>query len=173
MNYNNKGIAVLSIHSIEAKEIFNEIRHYDFRKKPLHNNLLNEKIYVYSATNEKAIIGYIRISEVLCASTEEILKLTGYNKSSIRDKIRNYFGLYNKQCYAYKISEAIEFDEYLPLEEMKKIYSFEFYPFISIVYKNNPLYDVITEWDKAFSLDGELCENPKLERKRILNLKKK
>ena len=36
------------------------------------------------------------------------------------------------------------------------------------VYENDPLYDVIREWDEAFSLDGNLCENPTKQKQAIL-----
>lgn len=173
MKYNkDNSIAVLSIHSDKAKDIFNEIRKYDFRKKPLNEVFLNEKIYIYSPGEYNAIIGYIRISEVICAPTDELLRITGFIKTSERDHLRNYFGFNRTQCYAYKISEAIEFDNYLTIKDIHKIYPINFFPFISIIYANNPLYSVIKEWDKAFSLDGDLCNNPNLERKRILSKKR-
>lgn len=31
--------------------------------------------------------------------------------------------------------------------------------YIKFIYENDPLYDVITKWDEAFSLDGNLCKN--------------
>lgn len=41
--------------------------------------------------------------------------------------------------------------------------------YIKFIYENDPLYDVITEWDKSFSLDGNLCKNPAQTKELILN----
>lgn len=41
-----------------------------------------------------------------------------------------------------------------------KWYEANWSQYYSYIYENNPLYDVIREWDEAFSLDGNLCENP-------------
>ena len=40
--------------------------------------------------------------------------------------------------------------------------------YYSYIYESNPLYDVIREWDEAFSLDGNLCKNPTKQKQLIL-----
>lgn len=40
--------------------------------------------------------------------------------------------------------------------------------YIKFIYDNDPLYEVIKEWDEAFSLDGNLCDNPSKTKKMIL-----
>ena len=73
-------IAIISIMTYYARQIFDETKLYEFRKSPLKNELLNKKIYVYSAKEDKAIIGYFKVSDILNGNTDEILKATGYDK---------------------------------------------------------------------------------------------
>ena len=41
-------IAIISIMTYYARQIFDETKLYEFRKSPLRDELLNKKIYVYS-----------------------------------------------------------------------------------------------------------------------------
>ena len=62
-----------------------------------------------------------------------------------------------------------EFEEYLTLKDMRKVSNNADMPqYIKFIYENDPLYDVITKWDEAFSLDGNLCENPTKTKQLIL-----
>ena len=62
-----------------------------------------------------------------------------------------------------------EFEEYLPLKDMRSISTNADMPqYIKFIYENDPLYDVIKEWDEAFSLDGNLCNNPAKTKQLIL-----
>ncbi len=47
---------------------------------PLRNELLNKKIYVYSAKEDKAIIGYFKVNDILNGNMDKILSATGYDK---------------------------------------------------------------------------------------------
>ena len=47
-------IAIISIMTYYARQIFDETKLYEFRKSPLRDELLNKKIYVYSAKEDKA-----------------------------------------------------------------------------------------------------------------------
>ena len=75
-----KRIAIISIMTYYAKQIFDETKLYEFRKSPLKKELLDKKIYVYSAKEDKAIIGYFKVSDILNGNTSKILELTGYDK---------------------------------------------------------------------------------------------
>ena len=115
---------VMSIMSYYARQIFDETKGYEFRKSPLKDQDLDKKIYVYSAKEDKALIGYMKVSEILKGNTTQILKFTGYDVRPYGYEIVDYYGKDFQRCCALK------------------------------------LYDVIREWDEAFSLDGNLCENP-------------
>lgn len=165
-----KRIAIISIMTYYAKQIFGETKLYEFRKSPLKKDLLDKKIYVYSAKEDKAIIGYFKVSDILNGNTNEILRATGYDKRKDGHEIVDYFGKNNPNCFALHLYDITEFDEYLTLKEMRKISKNADMPqYIKFIYENDPLYDVITEWDKSFSLDGNLCKNPAQTKELILN----
>ena len=70
--------------------------------------------------------------------------------------------------------DVTEFEEYLSLKEMRKIDpNIQFSQYYSYIDEKSPLYQVIKEWDKAFSLDGNLCKNPYKVKKLILQNAKK
>lgn len=162
-------IAVISIMSYYAKQIFDETKQYEFRKSPIKDDLLNSKIYVYSARDDKAIIGYIKVDKILNGNTQEILRKTGYDKRKDGFEIVNYFGENNQRCFALHLYDVTEFNEYLTLKDMRLVSKNADMPqYIKFIYDDDPLYNVIIEWDKAFSLDGNLCKNPTQAKKDIL-----
>jgi len=162
-------IAIISIDTHYAREIFDEIKSYEFRKIPLIDDLLDTKIYVFSI-EDKAIIGYFKVDNVLNGNTYEILKMTEYNKNPDMYNVVKYFGLNNPNCYAYHLYDVTEFDEYLSIYAIKNITKNYRMPIeiLKFIYDNDPLYEVIHEWDEAFSLDGNLYDNPNKARKMIL-----
>lgn len=164
-----KRIAIISIMTYYAKQIFDETKLYEFRKSPLKRELLDKKIYVYSAKEDKAIIGYFKVSDILNGNTSKILELTGYDKRKDGTEIVDYFGKNNPNCFALHLYDVTEFEEYLTLKDMRKVSNNADMPqYIKFIYENDPLYDVITKWDETFSLDGNLCENPTKTKQLIL-----
>lgn len=62
-----------------------------------------------------------------------------------------------------------EFEEYLTLRDMRSISKNVDMPqYIKFIYDNDPLYEVIKEQNEAFSLDGNLCDNPSKTKQMIL-----
>ena len=164
-----KKVAVISIMSYYARQIFDETKTYEFRKSPLRDELLNKKLYVYSAKEDKAIIGYFKVNDILKGNTNEIIEKTGYDKRDDKQEIVDYYGKNNKNCYALQLYDVTEFEEYLTLKDMRSISRDVNMPqYVKYIYENDPLYNVILSWDKAFSLDGDHCENPKIAKKQIL-----
>lgn len=162
-------IAIISIMTYYARQIFDETKLYEFRKSPLKNDLLNKKIYVYSAKEDKAIIGYFKVSDILNGNTDEILKATGYDKRKDGHEIVDYYGKNNPNCFALHLYDVTEFEEYLTLRDMRSISKNADMPqYIKFIYDNDPLYEVIKKWDEAFSLDGNLCDNPAKTKQMIL-----
>ena len=162
-------IAIISIMTYYARQIFDETKLYEFRKSPLRDELLSKKIYVYSAKEDKAIIGYFKVSNILNGNTDEILRATGYDKRQDGHEIVEYYGKNNPNCYALHLYDVTEFEEYLSLRDMRSISKNADMPqYIKFIYDNDPLYDVIREWDEAFSLDGKLCDNPNKAKQLIL-----
>ena len=97
MEKKNK-IIIMSIMSYYARQIFEETKPYEFRKSPLRYQDLDEKIYVYSAKEDKAIVGYMKVSDILKGNTNEILKLTGYDKRPDGHEIVDYYGPNFQSC---------------------------------------------------------------------------
>lgn len=147
-----KRIILISIQSCYAKQILEQTKVYEFRKSSLKEELLHEKIYIYSAKEEKAIVGYFRIKDVLCGNTQEILKITGYDKRKDKDSVLAYFGEERAKCYALVIDEVHEFTNYLTLEKLKSVkQNLVMSQYIAYIYEDNPLYQTIIQWEKENS----------------------
>ena len=84
-------LIVISIMSYYARQIFAETKGYEFRKSPLKDCDLNKKIYVYSAKEDKALIGYMKVSDILKGNTNQILKATGYDVRPDGHEIVDYY----------------------------------------------------------------------------------
>lgn len=117
----NNEILIISIHSYYANQIFNGTKKFEFRKSPLKPYHLNKKFYVYSAKEDKAIIGTFRVSEILQGNTSEILKRTGYDIRKDKNEIVAYFGANNPNCFALKLYDIKKFKNPLSLSELRKI----------------------------------------------------
>ncbi len=155
-----KRIIIMSIMSYYARQIFNETKSYEFRKSPLKKEDLDKKIYVYSAKEDKALIGYMKVSDILKGNTGQILQQTGYDKREDGYEIVDYFGKNHNNCFALHLYDVTEFDKYLQLRDLRRIDPNVSLPqYYSYIYEDNPLYELITEWDKAYSLDGTLKSN--------------
>ena len=124
MNKQSKDkIIVISIMSYYARQIFTETKGYEFRKSPLKDCDLNQKIYVYSAKEDKAIIGYMKVSDIIKGDTNQILKATGYDIRPYRQEIVDYYGENFQRCCALKLYDVTEFDEYLTFCSKKSLTS--------------------------------------------------
>ena len=104
---------LMSIKTKYAKEIFNGTKKYEFRRKSIGLKNINEKIYIYSSKEEKAIVGYIIVDEILEGDLDYISKKTKCVKSSTKA----YFEGLDK-CYALHIKEYHKIDP-IKLENIK------------------------------------------------------
>lgn len=128
-----------------------------------------KKIYVYSAKEDKAIIGYFKVSDILKGNTDEILSATGYDKRQDGHEIVEYYGKNNPNCYDLHLHDVTKFEEYFSLKDIRSISRNADMPqYIKFIYDNDTLYEVIREWDEAFSLDGNLCDKPSKTKQVIL-----
>lgn len=135
----------------------------------MRGELLNKKIYVYSAKEDKAIIGYFKVNDILKGNTDKILSATGYDKRQDGHEIVEYYEKNNPNCYDLHLHDVTEFEEYFSLKDMRSISRNADMPqYIKFIYDNDLLYEVIREWDEAFSLDGNLCDNPSKTKQVIL-----
>jgi Uncharacterized conserved protein len=147
-SYNKNKIIVIGIMSYYARQIFNDTKLYEFRKSPIKRELIGEKIYVYSAKEEKSIIGYFRVSDVLEGTTKEIMQKTGYDKRSDGHEIIKYYGPNNPKCFALKLYDVKRFNKPLTLNQMRKINSKVDMPqYLKFIYEDDSLYNLIKELD--------------------------
>ena len=141
-------LVILSIQSYYANQIFSSTKFFEFRKRPLKESILNKDIYIYSAKDDKAIIGTLKVSSVLVGNMDEILKETGYDTRNDKDEIINYFKD-AKTCYALKLYDVKKFKKPISLNELKVIKNNITMPqFYKYIYEGNPLYDYIIKKSK-------------------------
>ena len=149
-------IIIMRISSNEADDIFNELSNGLFTNLPISKNLLNKKIYICSYGSKKSIIGHVRISGIYHDKPYRILIDMGHFKDEFSYQIIKRVGKYNKNIYAIKVDDVTEFDLHLPLSFAGGVHD----NFIEYINPDNPMYHLIKEWDKEFSLGHKLCENP-------------
>lgn len=158
----NDSIIIMRVNSDIADGIFNETINCLFESVPLNNQLLNKKVYIYSSGMEEAIVGYVKISQIYNDKPYKILINTGHFKDEYSYEVIKKFGKYNRNCHAFGLSDVTEFDLHLPLTFINDINKdFRITHFIEHIDCNDSIYYLIKEWDKEFSLDGKLCDNPK------------
>lgn len=164
-----KNITVMSIRSSSAQQIFEGTKKFEFRKTPLRLFDLNEKIYVYSSQEDRALIGYMRVSKILKGDTTQILKLTGYDVRPDGNEIVDYYGENYQNCCALKLYDVTKFEKPLLLKDMRRVDpNIELSKYYTYIPEPEPLYDVIREWDQSFSSNGNLCKDFAQQKRRIL-----
>ena len=113
-------VIIISILSYYAKQIFKGTKKFEFRKSPIKEKDLNKTFYVYSAKQDKSIIGSFKISNIHKGTLKQILNITDYNTRSDKNEIINYFKNSNT-CFALELTDIVEFNKPLTLNEMRKI----------------------------------------------------
>lgn len=133
-------LILMSIKTKYAKEIFNGTKKYEYRRKSIGEKNLNNKIYIYSSQEEKAIIGYIIIDKILEGDINYILNET--NNLNNKDII-DYFECSSK-CFALQIKEYVKLDNLIKLDDIKKIdRSFNVPQFYRYIKENEYLYKLL------------------------------
>ena len=129
--------------SYYARQIFNGTKKFEFRKSPLKPYDLNKTIFVYSAKEDKAIIGSFEVVKVHKGNLNEILNVTGYDKRPDVQEIIDYYKNC-KICYALELSNITRFSKPLTLKQMRKIDNNiqlpQYYAYLS---SKSPLYNEI------------------------------
>ena len=90
-----------------AKKILDGLKHFEFRKqKPRHRV---SRVYIYSSSPDKKIVGCFRIKGVVSGTPAEIWKKCGSQGGIERDKFFSYFGA----CeigYGLEVGDVQRFD---------------------------------------------------------------
>jgi len=107
---------LMSIKTKYANQIFAGIKKYEYRRRSLGDKNIGKKIFIYSSEEEKAIVGYIVVEDIIKGDINFILDSTNYNGD---DSIIDYFNNCDV-CYALKIKNAVRFDFSISLSEIRK-----------------------------------------------------
>lgn len=150
-------IIILRVSEDSADSIFNEISNCLFDFSYFDESLLGKKVYICTLGPKEAIVGHVRISKIYHDKPYKILIDMGHYKDEYSDKIIKKFGKYNRDIYAVMVDDVTEFDLQLPLTLAGNS---NINCFIKKVYSDRPLYYIVKEWDKEFSLDHKICDNP-------------
>lgn len=135
--------------SYYARQIFDGTKEYEFRKSPLKLCDMNKKIYVYSAKEDKAIIGSFEVSDILKGSVDDILMRTGYNIRRDKQEIIDYFEN-SYMCYALKLENVQRFENPLTLRQMRRIDpEIQLPQYYQHIYPDSKLYEPIVNLDKT------------------------
>ncbi len=138
-------IILMSIMSYYARQIFNGTKSYEFRKSPLRTEDLNKQIYIYSAKEDKSIIGSVKVKKIHFGNVEEILKITGYDKRIDGGEIVDYYGNCS-HCYALELYDIQKFMKPLSLKEMRKVDpNIQLPQYFTYIRPNSPIYEIIKE----------------------------
>lgn len=120
MQNKDNSLMLISINSYYARQIFNGTKKYEFRKSPIKPTDLNREIFIYSAKEDKSIIGTLKVSEVIKGDLDYILNETGYINRLDKNEIIDYFGD-KKICYALKLCDIHRFNTPIKLSELRQI----------------------------------------------------
>lgn len=98
---------LMSIKTEYADKIFDRIKLYELRKKPLKENV--DTIIVYSSVKVKKVVGEFKIEKIIKDSPDKIWNLgeevLGIDKKSFYEYFKH-----SKYAYAIKIKDVIKYD---------------------------------------------------------------
>lgn len=98
---------LMSIKTEYANKIFDRIKLYELRKKPLKENV--DTIIVYSSVKVKKVVGEFKIEKIIKDSPDKIWDLgkevLGIDKKSFYEYFKH-----SKYAYAIKIKDVIKYD---------------------------------------------------------------
>lgn len=87
---------------------------YEFRKSIFKQNV--EKVFIYSTSPEKKIVGYFEVGEIICDSPIELWnsfsEVSGISK---KDFFKYYEG--SKEGFAIRIDNLHIFDEFIDMDK--------------------------------------------------------
>lgn len=133
-------LILMSIKTKYANQIFNGTKKYEYRRKSIGEKNLGKKIFIYSSEKERAIVGYIIVSDIIEGTLNYVLEQT----DNINNQdIMNYFKDCQK-CYALKISEAVKFENPIFLVSIrKKQENFVIPQYYRYIYQTEKMYEIL------------------------------
>lgn len=98
---------LMSIKTEYANKIFDRIKLYELRKKPLKENV--DTIIVYSSGKVKKVVGEFKIEKIIKDSPDKIWNLGEEDLGIDKKSFYEYFK-HSKYAYAIKIKDVIKYD---------------------------------------------------------------
>ncbi len=108
---------LLSIKPNYVKEIITGNKRYEFRKTIFNNHRNVAKVFIYSTSPQKKIVGYFKIGEIVKDAPEELWKKYNNWSGMDEDEFFRYFKGYN-EGFAIKIKSLHIFEEFVNPEEL-------------------------------------------------------
>ena len=108
---------LLSIKPNYVKEIINGNKRYEFRKTIFNNHRNVAKVFIYSTSPQKKIVGYFKIGKIVKDAPEELWKKYNNRSGMDEDDFFRYFNGYN-EGFAIKIKSLLIFEVFIDPEEL-------------------------------------------------------
>ena len=107
--------AVISLYSVHAQNIYSGVKRFEYRtRKPAQDV---EYLAIYETGKKRAVTGIAKISGILEGAPNEIWELTKSFAGISSKYFKRYFAG-RRKAVAYCISEAMSFDQAVPLHEI-------------------------------------------------------
>lgn len=106
---------LLSIKPEFVKQIASGSKQYEFRRVIFKQKV--EKVYIYSTSPVKKIVGYFIIEDVICDNPTQLWAQCNLHGGIDKDAFFEYFSG-KEEGYAIKIGDVVLFD--IPLDPYKK-----------------------------------------------------
>ena len=104
---------LLSIKPEFVNKILSHEKLYEFRKCIFKQEV--ERIYIYSTYPVKKIVGYFEVTDIICASPEELWELFSEVSGICKNEFfEYYFGV--EKGFAIKIDNLVIFDEFIDMD---------------------------------------------------------
>ena len=108
---------LLSIKPNYVKEIINGNKKYEFRKTIFNNHRDVAKVFIYSTSPQKKIVGYFKIGGIIKGAPEELWDNYKDQSGIGEEDFFRYFNGYN-EGFAIKIGPLRIFEEFVDPEEL-------------------------------------------------------
>ncbi|KLE06646.1 ASCH domain-containing protein [Aliarcobacter butzleri] len=101
---------LMSVKPKYVSKIISGEKKFEFRKKIFKKNI--EKVYIYSSSPQKQIVGYFEIKHIIKDCPNKLWEMTKSKAGISKEDFDDYYK--DRECgYAIEIKEFQELDEYL------------------------------------------------------------
>lgn len=119
---------ILSVHPCFVEKIILGEKNFEYRKSKFKKDV--DKVFVYSTSPIKKIVGYFRFSGYIQGTVDYVWGITA-NESGVEKKFYYEYFKNKSNSYALKIVEFYEFENYLnPKEHIDSFYPPQSYRYL-------------------------------------------